>query len=89
MDHVTPPIGLIGKAFGWLRDLAAMPGRVRLLAEAVEKDNDGRLRCTSCKDGRVGDLKKHPTVAMGMLGTCSRCGTIWQISKANGLVAIY
>lgn len=86
MDPVTPPIGAFVKFFGWFADFLAMPGRVKMLADGLKASGDVRTRCTSCADGRVGDLEDVETSYLGSTrGTCDRCGKRWLL-RANGAI---
>lgn len=76
------PFVQIGKLFGWFKELAAMPGRVRSLEEVAAKIDDPRPRCTKCGKGRVavegtalGDYAKMTW------GRCIECGAQWRMKN--------
>jgi len=97
MDDVS--IGVVARLWRWLRDFAAMPGRIARLAEIKESDADKRLACKSCSAGRVGNFRRviigtrviantrYDTIRT--IGVCDSCGQEWQVSdNADHLLSI-
>jgi hypothetical protein len=77
MTHPAAPLGLLSRAARWLKDFAAMPGRIRRLSESAAEDADKRLICRNCGTGRVTNLR---TSGGEISGTCSQCRTVWDIA---------
>lgn len=86
MDHV-PPLGMIAKTGLWLKDFAAMPERIRLLAEGLAADRDPRPICQSCGVGRVGQLTsiKGSSYRDYTVGTCGACATRFYVGDTGAL----
>jgi len=83
MEHHAP-VNMFVKLAKWFADFAAMPGRIARLAELKEADADGRLRCTSCGTGRVGEFVKIRTdFGSTTKGVCNACKAKWVVSGSG------
>ncbi len=83
-----PGFKQIQATWHWLKDLFAIPTRVRKLYEGLEADADPRPKCMSCAVGRVPTdrvLKMPGSVGKSYGGACTNpgCGAVW-VTRESG-----
>lgn len=87
---VHPPLGPIARFIAWAAAFLAMPGRIKMLAEARGADSDKRPVCTSCGQGRIGNLQAIPGESNYSAGTCDKCGIRFYVAaNGSGLNGLY
>jgi hypothetical protein len=82
MEPSLPSFGAVAKIFTWVADLFAMPGRVKLLAEATKSQTDPRPICVKCGVGRVAfdATVRNQSNRQMYVGKCTGCSQSWYTS---------